>query len=295
MKTKIIWWIGTGLMWEAMAYNLIKNWYKINVYNRTRSKAQRLEDHWAKYFDSIGKLTQESDIIFSIVWNPSSVESVYFWKDGILKNISDGKILVDMTTTKPTLAKKIYNEAQKFGVEALDAPVSGGDIWAKAWTLAIMVGWNKGTFNTVSPLFEIMWNNIVLEWNAWAWQHTKAANQISIAGNTIGLCEALLYAEKAWLNVNKVTQIIWSGAGGSWGWTNLAPKIIAWELNTVFFVKHFKKDLQIVLEECESMNLSLPGLALVNELYKQLVAHGWEELWTHALITILRKMNNIDT
>jgi len=294
MINKTIGWVGTGLMWEAMAYNLIKAGYTLNVYNRTESKTTRLVQEWAKYYNSIEKITQDSDIIFTIVGDPASVESVYFGENWILENISEWKIIVDMTTTKPSLAEEIYNKAQSKNVEVLDAPVSGWDIWAKAWTLAIMVGWEENTFTTILPLFEVMWKNIVLEWKAWSGQHTKAANQISIAGNTIGLCEALLYSEKAGLDLEKITQIVGSWAGGSWGWTNLAPKIIKDELDTVFFVKHFKKDLQIVLDECEAMNLSLPGLALANELYKQLKAYGWDELGTHALITVLRRMNNME-
>ncbi|MCD5380936.1 NAD(P)-dependent oxidoreductase [Candidatus Gracilibacteria bacterium] len=293
MKNKTIGWIGTGLMGEAMAYNLIKAGYTLNVYNRTESKTTILVEEGAKYYDSIEKITQDSDVIFTIVGDPASVESVYFGEDGILKNIDEGKIIVDMTTTKPSLAIEIYEKAKQKNVEVLDAPVSGGDIGAKAGTLAIMVGGEEKTFNTILPLFEVMGKNIVLEGKAGSGQHTKAANQIGIAGNTIALCEALLYSEKAGLDLEKVSQIIGSGAAGSWGWTNLAPRIIAGELDTVFFVKHFKKDLKIVLDECEAMNLSLPGLALANELYKQMKAFNGDELGTHALITVLRRMNNM--
>lgn len=294
MKNKTIWWIGTGLMWEAMAYNLIKAWYTLNVYNRTEEKTKRLVSEWAKYYDSIKEITKDSDVIFTIVWNPVSVEAVYFGENWILENLDKWKIIVDMTTTKPSLAEEICTRAKAKNVEVLDAPVSGWDMWAKAWTLAIMVGWEQKTFDTIFPLFDVMWSNIVLEWKAWAGQHTKAANQIGIAGNTIGLCEALLYAEKAWLNLEKVSQIVASWAAWSWGWTNLAPRIIAGELDTVFFVKHFKKDLKIVLDECDNMNLTLPGLALANELYKQLKAYKWDNLWTQALITVLRRMNNME-
>ncbi len=293
MKNKTIGWIGTGLMWEAMAYNLIQAWYSVNVYNRTESKTHRLQENWAKYFDNIAELTKHSDIIFSIVWDPKSVEDVYFGKDGVLENISEWKTVIDMTTTKPSLAVKIYEEAKMLWVEVLDAPVSGWDMWAKAWTLAIMVGWEESIFNTILPLFEVMWENIVLQWSAWAGQHTKCANQIGIAWNTIGLCEALLYSEKVGLDPEKVAQIISNWAAGSWGWKNLAPRIFSWELDTVFFIKHFKKDLKIVLGECENMNLSLPWLATVNELYKQMCAAWDENLGTQALIKILRKMNNM--
>ena len=293
MKNKTIGWIGTGLMWEAMAYNLVQAWYTLNVYNRTESKTQRLQENGAKYYDNIADVTKNSDIIFTIVGDPKSVEEVYFWEKWILENIAEWKTVVDMTTTKPSLALKIYEEAKELWVEVLDAPVSGWDMWAKAWTLAIMVGWEESTFNSILPLFEIMWKNIVLEWWPWAGQHTKCANQISIAWNTIGLCESLLYSEKVWLNPEKVAQIIANWAGWSWGWKNLAPKIIDNELDTVFFIKHFKKDLKIVLDECENMNISLPWVALANELYKQMCAAWDGELGTHALIKILRKMNSM--
>lgn len=293
IKNKTIWWIGAGIMGEAMAYNLLQAWCTLNIYNRTQSKAQRLVESGAVLIDNIAELTQKSDIIISIIWNPQSVKEVYCWQDGVLEHISQWQILIDMTSTQPELAKDIYNISHNKGAYSLDAPVSGWDIWAKAWTLAIMVWWEKEVFDRVFPLFEILWKNIVYQWIAWTGQHTKVANQIWLAWNLIGMCESLVYAQKANLQLEDVMKIIASGAAGSWWWSNLAPRILKWELDTVFFVRHFTKDLKIALDECNTMNITLPWLALVNELYKSLKAYGGENLWTQALIIVLKKMNNI--
>lgn len=295
MKNKTIWWIWTWIMWEAMASNLIKDWYKLNVYNRTKAKTDELVKAWAIYIDNIAEITKKSDIIISIIWNPKSVLEVYFWKNWIIENITENKIIIDMTSTTPTLAKRIYLEAKEKWAEALDAPVSGWDIWAKWWTLAIMVWWEKETFERVMPIFEILWKNIVYEWIAWNGQHTKVANQIWMAWNLIWVCEAMIYAEKADLDIENVIKIVSSWAAWNWAWNNLAPKILDWELDTVFFVKHFTKDLKLALLECDNMNLALPWLALINELYKSLRAYDWDNLWTQALITVLRRMNNMNS
>jgi 3-hydroxyisobutyrate dehydrogenase len=290
---KTIWWIGTWVMGQWMVNNLLKAGYNVNVFNRTISKTKVLVDAWAILCNSIAELTKKSDIIVTIIWMPKDIEQVYFEKWWILENIREWQYVVDMTTTSPTLSIKIYNEFKKKNISTLDAPVSGWDIWAKSGNLAIMIWGDEKTYNKIYPIFDILGANIVYEWKAWSGQHTKMANQISIAGNTIALCESLIYAEKVWLNLEKVSKIIASWAGWSWWWTNLSPRILKWELDTCFFVKHFVKDMWIVLEESRKMNLSLPWLSLVNQLYISLLAEWWENLWTQALIKVLKKLNNM--
>ncbi len=291
---KKIGWIGTGVMWHAMVQHIIKAGYEVYVFNRTKSKTENLVRMGAVYIVSIWELTQKSDIIFSIIWDPKNVEETYFGKDGIIKNIKAGKILVDMTTTKPSLATKIYHAAKEKGVWALDAPVSGGDVWAINGTLSLMVWWNIDDFTSLSDIFWLMGSTITYTGEAGTGQHTKMANQIGIAGNTIALCEALVYAEKSWLDLEKTIEVVSWWAAGNWWWNNLAPRIIKGELDTCFFVKHFVKDMRIALEECQSMNIALPGLALVHQLYTALVAQWDENLGTQALIKVLKKMNNIN-
>lgn len=291
---KKIWWIGTGVMWHAMVQHIIKADYQVNVYNRTKSKTDDLVSLWAKYIDNIAELTKESDIIISIIWDPKNVENTYMWSKWILENIKQGSIIIDMTTTKPSLASEIYTLAKQKWVSSLDAPVSGWDVWAINGALSIMVGGDKDTYDEILALFELMGKTIVYCWEAGAGQHTKMANQIGIAWNTIALCESLVYAEKSWLDLEKTIKVVSGWAAGNWGWNNLAPRIISWELDTCFFVKHFVKDMKIALEECKKMNITLPGLTLADELYNNLIEHGEENLGTHSLIKVIKRMNNIE-
>ena len=293
LKTKKIGWIGTGVMGHAMLQHIIKAEYEVHVYNRTKSKTDNLVALWAVYHDSVKSIAENVDILFSIIWDPQSVRDTYFWGEGIIENMWEWGIIVDMTTTEPTLAKEIYTTAYKKDIWTLDAPVSGGDVWAINWQLSIMVWWEEEVYKDILPLFELMGKSVVLCGEAWAGQHTKMANQMGIAGNTIAICEAMVYAEKSWLDIEKTIQVVSGWAAGSWGWQNLAPRITKWELDTCFFVKHFIKDMKIALDECEKMNLNLPGLKLVHSLYQELIKNGEENLGTQALIKVIKKMNNL--
>lgn len=290
---KKIWWIGTGVMWHAMVQHIIKAEYEVYVYNRTKSKTDDLQDMWAKYCESISELSEKSDIIFTIIWDPKNVEETYFWEKWILDSCKGGSMLIDMTTTQPSLAEKIFISAKDRWIRALDAPVSWGDVGAINGTLSIMVWGELDDFTEASNLFWLMGKTVTYTGKAGTGQHTKMANQISIAWNTIALCESLIYAEKSWLDIEKTIQVVSWGAAGSWGWNNLAPRIYNQELDTCFFIKHFVKDMRIALEECQKMNIALPWLALVHQLYTALVAHWDQNLGTQALIKILRKMNNM--
>lgn len=290
---KKIGWIGTGTMGHAMVVHIINAGYEVYVWNRTKSKTDDLVVKWAIYCENIWELTNNSDIVFSIIGDPKNVEQVYFWEDGILKNISSGNILVDMTTTKPSLAEKIYEAGKEKWVSSLDAPVSWGEIWAVNGTLSIMAWGEKDIFEKIYPFFELMGKTTVYCGWPGAWQRTKMANQISIGLNTIAVCESLIYAEKSGLDIEKTIAVISGWAAGSWAWNNLAPKIKDGELHTNFFIRHFVKDMRILLEECQNMNITLPGIALVHQLYTAMIAHEDEDLGTQALVKILRKMNNM--
>ena len=219
------------------------------------------------------------------------MEQTILGENGVLANADSGKIIVDMTTSEPALAKLIAEEATAKGVSALDAPVSGGDLGARNASLAIMVGGEKKIFDDVMPLFDVMGNNIQLMGKAGAGQHTKMCNQILIAGTMIGTVESLLYAYKAGMDLNEVIDVIGSGAAGSWSINNLGRRIADDDFNPGFFIKHFVKDMGIALDEAKRMNLSLPGLALVNQFYISAMALGYEELGTQALYKVLEKMN----
>jgi len=278
-------------MGHAMVQHIIRAGYDVYVYNRTKSKTVDLVAMWASYIDSIGELAKQCDIVFSIIWDPKSVEDTYFGENSLIENIKEGSILVDMTTTTPSLSKKIYKTYRK----SLDAPVSGGDVGAQQWTLSIMVGWDKEIYDEVYPLFELMGKSITHIGKAGTGQDTKMANQIAIAWNTIGMTESLLYAEKAWLSLEVTMKVLCAGWACSWGYQNLAPRILEKDFETYFFIKHYVKDMKIALEECRAMDIQLPGLELVHKLYTNMMDHWEWDLGMQSLIIELKRINNLNT
>ncbi|WP_230203614.1 NAD(P)-dependent oxidoreductase [Bacillus massiliigorillae] len=282
-KEMVIGFIGTGVMGRSMALNIMNAGYKLAVYTRTKEKAQELLDKGANWVESPKELASQADVIITIVGYPHDVEEIYLGEEGLIPNGRPGTYLIDMTTSKPSLAKKIYIEANKKDMKALDAPVSGGDIGAKEARLAIMVGGEEEAFNDVKPVLEAMGTNIVLQGPAGSGQHTKMCNQIVIASNMIGVCEAIVYAEKAGLQPDRVLQSISTGAAASWSLSNLAPRILEDDYSPGFFVKHFIKDMQIALEEAEAMDMETPGLSLSKRMYEEIEKKGEENSGTQAL------------
>lgn len=292
METKSIGWIGTGVMGRSMAMHVINAGYRLHVYNRTREKAFDLLEKGALWCDSPRAVAQQSDIIFSIVGFPSDVSAVLLGPDGALAGATAGNILVDMTTSSPALAKTIFAEARSREVGVLDAPVSGGDIGARDATLSIMVGGDAAVFQQVLPLFECMGKTISHLGPAGAGQHTKMCNQILIAGTMIGVVESLLYAERTGMDMDAVIDVIGQGAASSWSINTLGRRIAKNDFDPGFYIKHFVKDMGIALEEARRMNLSLPGLALVQQLYIAAQAMGVESLGTQGLYKVLKRMND---
>ena len=286
-------WIGTGVMGNSMCGHLIKAGHTAHIFNRTRSKTDELAAMGAVVCDTPAEVARNSDIIFTIVGFPKDVEEVYIGENGILSSAVPGSIVVDMTTSEPSLAKTIHEAAAAKGIAALDAPVSGGDIGAQNGTLAIMVGGEQETYSTVLPLFECMGQNIRLMGASGAGQHTKMSNQILIAGTMIGTVESLLYAHKAGLDLDAIIDVIGSGAAGSWSINNLGRRIAKDDYDPGFFIKHFVKDMGIALAEARAMNLSLPGLALAQQFYIAAQAQGLENMGTQGLYKVLAALNNI--
>ncbi|WP_221564751.1 NAD(P)-dependent oxidoreductase [Alkalihalobacillus sp. TS-13] len=284
IKDATIGFLGTGVMGQSMAKNLMEAGYSVLLHTRTKSKAESLLDAGAVWKESVAELASESNIIISMVGYPHDVEEVYFGEKGILENARTNTYAIDMTTSSPALAKEIYEEALTRKIFALDAPVSGGDIGARNGKLAIMVGGDPEVFEAVKPIFEVMGGNIILQGKAGAGQHTKMCNQIAIATNMIGVCEAIVYAEKAGLDPSNVLESITTGAAGSWSLSNLAPRMIAEDDQPGFYIKHFIKDMSIALESAKEMGMTTPGLELSLSLYKSLAEKGEENCGTQALI-----------
>ena len=294
MKDKKIGWIGTGLMGNPMVKHLLKAGYKVNINNRTKSKAAELIELGCTWFDNPAALTGQSDIVVTIIGFPKDVEECYFGEDGILKKAKPGMILIDMTTTKPSLAVKIAEEAEAKGADFIDAPVSGGQLGAINGNLSIMMGGKKEVVDKVIPFFEAFGKNMVYQGVAGNGQHTKMCNQITIAGTLIGVCEGLIYGVKAGLDLNTMLESITKGAAGCWSLDVLAPKIVKADYSPGFSVDNFVKDLNIALEEAEAMKLSLPGLALVKQLYMTVKAMGKGSSGNQALYLALEKLANIE-
>ena len=287
-------WIGTGVMGKSMCSHILKAGYKVSVYNRTKNKADELITKGAEWCSNPKEIAEKSDIIFAIVGFPKDVEEVFLGENGILNGVKEGSIIIDMTTSEPTLAQKIYEEAKKKGVSSIDAPVSGGDVGAREGTLAIMTGGDKETYEKVLPFFELMGKNIAYMGKAGAGQHTKMSNQILIASTMIGVVESLLYAYKAGNDLTEVINVIGKGAAGCWSINNYGPRIVDGNFDPGFFIKHFVKDMGIALQEAQQMNLSLPGLALAYQFYISAISLGFENLGTQGLYKVFAKMNGID-
>lgn len=275
--------IGTGVMGRSMAGHLLSAAHALHVHSRTRAKAAELVERGAHWADSPAALAPLCDVVFTIVGFPKDVEEVYLGTNGLLAHMKPGAVLVDMTTSRPDLAARIAKEAQAKGGHALDAPVSGGDKGAREATLSIMVGGDKEAFDRVLPLFQVMGKNIVHQGPAGSGQHCKMCNQITIAANMIGVCEALAYARKAGLNPETVLQSISSGAAGSWSLNNLAPRMLAGNFDPGFYVKHFIKDMAIAAESADQMDLDTPGLDLALSLYRRLAEQGRGDSGTQVL------------
>jgi len=286
-------WIGTGVMGRSMCLHLMDKKFGMTVYNRSRDKAESLITEGAKWVSSPSEVAKASDVVFTMLGFPKDVEEVYMGKEGIFSGIKKGSMIVDMTTTSPSLAQQIYSIAKEKGVDAVDAPVSGGDVGARSGNLSIMVGGDPQIVEKIKPLMEAMGKKIVHQGPAGSGQHAKMCNQIVIAGTMIGVCESLIYGYKAGLDMKTMLSSISGGAAACWALDNYAPRILNRDFKPGFFVEHFIKDMGIALDEAKRMHLVLPGLALANQLYMSVLAHGGGKSGTQALMLALEKMSNI--
>lgn len=287
-------WIGTGVMGVPMAGHLMKAGHRLTVFNRTRKKAQKLLDQGAVWADTPAAVAADSEVTFTMVGYPFDVEETYLGENGVLATARSGSTAVDMTTSSPALAEKLARKGAEQGVGVLDAPVSGGDIGARAATLSIMVGGERECFEKVKPLFDLLGKTIVLQGAAGSGQHTKMVNQVLIAGTMVSLCEGLLYAKRSGLDPRVVFESVSGGAAASWSLSNLYPRILDGDLDPGFYVEHYIKDMGIALEEAARMNLALPGLSQAKQLYHAVLACGGARKGTHALILALESLNGLD-
>jgi len=282
----IVGFIGLGVMGQSMAGHILNAGYELHVYNRTKSKAEKIISKGAVWEDTVVELTTKCNVIITIVGFPADVENVYLGDKGILNHATKGTIVIDMTTSSPDLAENIYEKAKEKGIDSLDAPVSGGDLGAQNASLSIMVGGDRKTFDKAFPLFEVMGKNIVLQGKPGSGQHTKMANQIAIAAGLVAVCESLAYAKKAGLDPETVLKSIGKGAAESWSLNNLGPRMIAQNVEPGFYIKHFIKDMNIAAASSTRLGLKTPGLDLTLSLYKIMADMGFENNGTQALFKL---------
>ncbi len=279
--------IGTGVMGHAVASHLMNAGHELFVFNRTQSKTDRLVANGATWKASPKEIAEASELIFTMVGYPADVEATYYdATNGIFAAEVAGKILVDLTTSTPSLAEKIDRTASERQAASLDAPVSGGDLGAKNGTLTIMVGGDQATYQKVLPVFEQFGKTYMLHGGPGKGQHAKMANQIMIAGTMTGMTEMLVYADKAGLDLDKVRDTLSGGSAANWSLSNYSPRILAGDYSPGFFVKHFVKDLKIALDEAEQLGIALPSTRLAKELYEKLEAQGHGNDGTQALIKL---------
>lgn len=278
--------IGLGVMGQSMAKHLLAAGHSLVVYTRTAHKAQALLDLGATWAETPQALAQQADIVFTIVGYPQDVEDVYLGEQGLFAGSRAGQIFVDMTTSTPSLAQRLFAEGAARGVAVLDAPVSGGDLGAREGRLTTMVGGDAQAYEQVLPYFECFSAKVRLQGSAGAGQHTKMANQIMIAGTMVGMTELLVYAKSAGLDLEAVIDTVGAGSASNWSLLNYAPRILREDYSPGFFAKHFLKDLKIALAEAERLNVELPGTALAAKLYQQLCESGYENDGTQALIKL---------
>jgi 3-hydroxyisobutyrate dehydrogenase len=280
--------IGAGVMGASMARHLMRAGNELRVHTRTRAKAEPLLDDGAIWCDGIAGLAAASDAVITMLGYPADVEEVWTGEGGLIANARPGSLLIDMTTSCPALAQRLATQAVVAGIEALDAPVSGGDVGAREARLSIMAGGEVAAFKRAQPLFACMGKTIVHQGPAGSGQHCKMANQIAVAASMLGACESIRYAEAAGLDPLRVLDSIATGAAGSWSLSNLAPRMLKGDYAPGFYVKHFIKDLGIALDAARSMQLELPGLELAQRLYERLGREGHADAGTQALIRLYR-------
>ena len=282
-EKKVLGFIGIGVMGHSMAGHLLDAGYEVHVYNRTKAKTDALVARGAIWEDSPAEIARKCDVVFSMVGFPKDVEETYLGDNGLVANAKAGALLIDMTTSSPNLARKIYEAGKARGIGVLDAPVTGGDKGAREATLTIFVGGDKENFDAVKPYLDKMGRTVKLMGGAGAGQNAKLGNQIVIAGTMTGMCEALAFARSCGLDLSEFIEAVGGGSAATWSLANYGPRILKGDFEPGFFIKHYIKDMKLAEEAADKMKLDLPALTLTRELYEELADAGYDNKGTQAL------------
>ncbi|TME74793.1 MAG: NAD(P)-dependent oxidoreductase [Chloroflexi bacterium] len=288
--------VGTGIMGGPMARNALKTGFAVTVTNRTPARAEPLAKDGATVVKTPREVAERSDIVVTMVPNTPDVEAAVFGPDGVAAGARNGLLLIDMSTISPAATRAFAERAAKNlpPFHTLDAPVSGGEIGAIEARLSIMIGGDAADVKRAMPLFEALGKTIVHIGDHGAGQACKLANQIAVAINNLGVSEALVFAASQGIDLEKTRQVIAGGAGSSWAMQNYAPKMLAGDFRPGFMIDLQQKDLRIVLENASADHVSVPGAALVHELYNALQRDGGGREGNHALIKVIEKLSGIE-
>jgi 3-hydroxyisobutyrate dehydrogenase len=283
VKLKRIGFIGLGLMGQGMSKNLVKAGYEVTVWNRTKSKVEPLIEVGAKAVKNPKEVAENADVVISIVTGSSDVEEVLLGSKGAILGAKEGDIFIDMSTISPIVTKRIASKLAEKGVEMLDAPVSGGVIGANNGTLSIMVGGKENVFDECSSIFDVMGNTITYIGSNGDGQVCKAVNQILVGTTMLGVAEALVFAAKAGVDVEKVHAAVSGGAAGSWQLTNNGGRLLKEDMEPGFKIKDYLKDLGIIMETASVNGMPLPATSLVLQMFRYCQAEGMLENGTQAV------------
>ena len=286
MKTAFI---GLGVMGRPMASHLSKAGYEVNVYNRTREKAEQyVTEYGGVLCETPAIAATDADIVFACVGNDDDVRAVTYGEAGAFETMKAGSIFVDHTTTSAELAVECATHAKNKGIQFLDAPVSGGEAGAVNGVLTIMIGGSIEAYNTIAPVIDCYAKMHKLMGPYGAGQKTKMVNHIAIAGLVQGLSEAINFAQHAGLNPEDVIEVISKGAAQSWQMENRYKTMIAGEFDFGFAVNWMRKDLTICFEEADRNGAALPVARLVDGFYEEVQALGGQRWDTSSLIEVVR-------
>jgi len=272
--------IGLGIMGLPMAKNLLDAGYSVVGHNRSDEPTEELVEYGGEDGGSPAGVAEESDVVMLCLPDSPAVEDVVLGKDSesdpVVDGLSDGMTLIDHSTISPTVTEDLADRLEELGVSMLDAPISGGEIGAIEGTLSIMVGGDEAVLDEYRDLFEVVGETITHTGPSGAGQTTKAANQIVVAAQMVGVSEALVFADRAGADLDAVVDAISGGAAGCWTLDNRAKDMIRGDFDPGFFAEYQYKDLRIATDAGEAFGAPMPQTELAHELYKSMVQNGME-------------------
>ena len=286
--------IGLGIMGMPMAHNLLKADFEVVAYNRTISKTEALVKEGARQANSPREVAKECSVVITMVTDTPDVEQVILGKDGVIEGVKPGSVVIDMSTISPKATQEIATRLEEKGAHMLDAPVSGGDVGAINATLAIMVGGDVRVFERCRPIFEAMGKHIVHVGPNGMGQTVKLINQILLVGCLNGVAEALVFAQKSGVDLEKAIEAVKGGAAGSWVLSNLGARIIRRDFKPGFLVDLMEKDLRLVMEAAAEMKLPLPGTSLIHQWYYALQVAGEGKSAYSALVKVIERIAGVE-